>query len=189
MNTQKRFGLSLPKALGLFFQMIVTVAATACTAFVLWFSISHNTGALFIAAYTFILIAYVAVIFYACYGYKRDQRFFLGAVYAFCFAILLNILLPFRTTYQLITLTLLFGAYIAFAQWLRNRKVAEVLLFCMLLLALAFSIYSTVTAKTENLAELRENALSVTAMYVSIWTPVIMTVTFALAYSTRKNGE
>lgn len=189
METQKRFGLSLPKALALFVQLIFVALATACTVFVLWFSVSHNAGALFTAAYTVILVSYAAVIFYASYGYKKDSRYFLGAVYAFCLAIQLNILLPFRTTYQLVTLTLLFGAYIAFAQRLKNKKAAELLLLCMLVLSIAFSVYSTITAKTENLGEFSNNALSVAAMYVSIWTPVIMTVTLALAYSARRDRE
>ncbi|MBQ7660914.1 MAG: hypothetical protein IJS44_02530 [Clostridia bacterium] len=189
MNNNKKIGLSRPKTLSLLIQLIIVAAATACTVFVLWFSISHGAGALFTAAYSAILISYVAVIFYASYGYKKDYRYFLGAIYAFCLAIQLNILLPFRTTYQLVTLTLLFGVYIAFAQWLKHKKAAEILLLCMVLTALAFSIYSTVTARTENLAELSTNPLSVTAMYVSIWTPVIMTVTLALAYSVRRDRE
>ena len=188
MDTQNRFGLPLPKALALFFQLIVVAAATSCTAFVLWFSVSHNAGALFTAAYTVVLLSYIAVIFYASYGYKKDDRYYLGAVYAFCLAVQLNILLPFRTTYQLVVLTLLFGVYIAFAQHLKNRKVSEVLLLCALLLALAFSVYSTVTARTENLGEFSDKILSVAAMYVSVWTPVIMTATLALAYSVRRTA-
>ena len=189
MDTKSKFGIAKPKAIALFFQLILTLLATASTAFVWWFSIAYRAGALFIAAYTAVLLSYAAVIFYAAYGHKKDDRYFLGAVYAFCAAIQLNILLPFRTTYQLVTLTLLFGLYIAFAQWIKKKEIANWLLFCMGLSALAFSVYSTVTARTENLNDLAENFLSAAAMYVSIWTPVIMTVTLALAYSVRKKPD
>lgn len=189
MDTKTRYGISKPKAIALLLQLIPIVLATASTVFVLWFSIAYNTGALFVSAYTAVLISYAAIIFYASYGHKKDDRYFLGAVYAFCVAIQLNILLPFRTTYQLVTLTVLFGLYIAFAQRIKNTKAADILLLCMLVFAVAFSVYSTATARTENLNELSENVLSVSAMYISIWTPVIMTVTFALAYSVRKKKQ
>lgn len=187
MDARKRFDLPLPKALALFVQFIVTVLATASTVFILWFSVTYNTGALFIAAYVSVLVSYVAVIFYAAYGYKKDERYFLGALYAFCIAIQLNILLPFRTTYQLVTLTVLLALYVAFAQRTKDKKAGNWLLLFMIVFALAFSVYSTATARTENLNDLKENFLSVSAMYVSIWTPVIMTVTLALAHSVRRS--
>ena len=186
MDTEKRFGLTKRKAIVLFLQFIIIALATAGTGYVLWFSIANDTGALFITAYSVILISYVAVIFYAAYGHKKGDSYFLGAVYAFCAAILLNILLPFRTTYQLVTLTVLFGLYIAFAQRLKNIRAAEWLLVCMIAFAVAFSVYSTSTASTDNLNELSSNFFSVSAMYISIWTPVIMTVTLGLSYSIRK---
>ncbi|MGI6265330.1 MAG: hypothetical protein ACOYJY_07735 [Acutalibacteraceae bacterium] len=187
MDTKARFGLPKGKAIALLIQFILTVLATVGTGYVLWFSIAYQTGVLFIASYSIVLLSYIAVIFYASYGYKKDDSYYLGAVYAFCAAILLNVLLPFRTTYQLVTLTVLFGLYIAFAQRLKDTKAADWLLLCMGVVAVAFSVYSTITARTENLNDLKENLLSVSAMYVSIWTPVIMTVTLGLAYSVRKN--
>ena len=185
MDTQKRFGLSKPKAIALFFQMILIALASASTVFILWFSVTHHTGPLFIVSYAVVLISYLAIIFYASYGYRKDDSYFLGAIGAFCAAILLNVLLPFRTPFQLLTLTVLFGLYIAFACRHTERKTANALLFFMLAFAAAFSIYSTFTARTENLNELSSNALSVTAMYLSIWTPVIMTATVGLAHSVR----
>ena len=186
MDTKKIFGISMPKAIALFLQFILIVLATASTVFILMFSIVNNAGALFIAGYAAVLLSYIAVILYASYGYKKTDWFFSGAVYIFCLAIQLNILLPFRTTYQLVTLTLLFGLYIAFNQRLKDKKIANSLLFCMLACAVCFSVYSTLTARTENLNELSENIFSVSAMYISIWTPVIMTVTLGLSYSVRK---
>ena len=186
MNTEKNFGISKPKAIALFFQMILIVVATLATAYVLGFSIASGAGALFTSAYCVVLISYFAIIFYASYGYKKDNSYYLGAIYAFCAAILINVLLPFRTTFQIATLTVLFGLYIAFAQRLNAAKAAEWLLLCMMVFALAFSIHSTATARTENLNELSTNFFSVSAMYVSIWTPVIMTATLALCYSVRR---
>ncbi len=186
MDTEKKLGISKPKAIALFFQMIIIVFATLATAYVLGFSIASGVGALFVVAYCVVLLSYFAMIFYASYGYKKNNSYYLGTIYAFCAAILLNVLLPFRTTYQLATLTVLLGLYIAFAQRLNNVKVAEWLLFLMILFALAFSIYSTATARTENLNELSADFFSVSAMFISIWTPVIMTVTLAICYSVRR---
>ena len=188
MDTEKKFGLPKWKAIALFCQFVLIVLATVCTGYVLWFSVSHNTGAIFIAAYVVVLISYVAIIFYAAYGRNKDDSYYLGAVYAFCAAILLNVLLPFRTTYQMITLIGLFGIYIAFAQRLKQVNVAEWLLLCAFVFAIAFSVYSTVTARVDNLGELSNNLFSVSAMYISIWTPVIMTVTLALAYNVRQRN-
>lgn len=189
MDTENRFGLKKSKAIALFFQMILIILATLCTGYVLVFGIINNAGALFVTAYCVVLISYVAVIFYATYGYRKDDPFFLGAIYAFCAAILLNILLPFRTTYQLVTLTLLFGLYIAFAQRLKNIKTANVLMICMVIFAVAFSVYSTITAKTENMNNISGSFFSISAMYISIWTPVIMTVTIGLSYSERRKKQ
>lgn len=185
MDTEKRFGLKKWKAIVLFVQLFLIILATTSTAYVLGFSMAKKVGALFIIVYSVILISYVSIIFYAVYGYKEDDSYFLGAIYTFCLAILLNILLPFRTIYQLVTLTILFGLYIAFAQRLKNIKVSQWLLFFMFLFALAFSVYSTIVAKTDNLNGTISSFLSALAMYVSIWTPVIMTATFGLAYSVK----
>ena len=186
MDMENKSGLKKWKAIALLFQMVLIVLATASTGYVLGFCIASNSGALFIVSYSIVAISYVAVVFYAVYGYKKDDSYYLGAVYAFTVAILLNVLLPFRTTYQLVTLTVLFGLYIAFAQRLGNVKAASWLLFFMVVFAVAFSVYSTVTARTENLQQLSDDLFAVSAMYISIWTPVIMTVTLGLAYSVRK---
>ena len=188
MDTKKRFGLSRGKGIALLVQLVLILLATASTVFILWFSIANHLGALFTVSYAVVLISYIAVIFYAAYGYKKDDSYFLGALYAFCAAILLNVLLPFRTTYQLAVLTVLFGLYIAFAQRL-HRKEADWLLLCMVAFAGAFSVYSTVTARVEALGDLSSNLLSVSAMYLSVWTPVIMTVTLGLAYSVRRGKK
>lgn len=186
MDTEKKFGLAKWKALALFFQFILMVVGAVGTVYVLGFSIANNVGALFIISYAIVAVSYVAVVFYAVYGYKKDDRYYLGAVYAFCAAILLNVLLPFRTTYQLVALTVLLGLYVAFAQRLKDVKVAMWLLLCMLVFAVAFSVYSTITAKTDNVTALGGNFVTVLAMYASVWTPVIMTVTLGLAYSVRE---
>jgi len=185
MDTKKNVGLSKGTSAALLLQFILIVLACAATCFILVFSITHPVGPLFIIAYAAVLLSYAAVIFYAVCGYKKDDRYFLGAVYAFCAAIQLNVLLPFRTSFQLAALTILLCLYVAFAQRLKEPKSANWLLFGMAAAAAAFSVYSTATARTENLNELSENLFSVSAMYLSIWTPVIMTVTLALAYSVR----
>ena len=185
MNTQEKFGFSRLKGLALLLQLPLVLAATAGTVFVLAFSITNNAGPLFVAAYVAVLVAYVAVIFYACYGYRKNNAYYLGAVYAFCLAVQLNVLLPFRDTYQLVALTLLLSLCVVFAQHIDRKKAANALLVCMLAAALAFSVYATLTARTENLNDLKENVWSVAAMYISVWTPVIMTVTLGLAYSVR----
>ena len=187
MDTQQRFGLAKPKALALFLQLILIVLATASTAFILWFSIAFQAGWLFITGYAAVLIAYAAIIFYAAYGYRQKEAYYLGAVYAFCAAILCNVILPFRTTYQVVVLTVLFGLYIAFAQRLRQPKIADRLLAVTAVCAAAFSVYSTLTARVDNLGPFSQNLFSVTAMYLSIWTPVIMTVTLGLCYSLRRD--
>ena len=167
-------------------QFFLILLAIAGTGFVFGFSVAYDAGPLFITAYAVVLLSYAAAVFYASYGYKRGEAYYLGAVYAFCGAILLNLLLPFRTTYQLVTLAVLLALYAAFAQRLANRRAANWLLLCMLLFAAAFSVYSTATARTENLNDLAGHFFSVAAMYISIWTPVIMTVTLGLAYILRK---
>ena len=189
MDTEKRFGITKWKAIALFVQFLLTVAATASTAYILGFSIANRAGALFTAVYCMVLLSYVAVIFYAVYGYKQSDSYFLGAVYAFCVAIQLNILLPFRSTYQLVTLTILLGLYVAFAQHLKTPKVANWLLLCMVVFAVAFSVYATATARVENVDPDGRNLIAVIAMYLSVWTPVMVTVTLGLAYSVRKTGK
>ena len=185
MSTKKQFGVSKGKGIALLVQLILTLLATASTVFILWFSVANQLGTLFTVSYAVVLLSYVAIFFYASYGYRKDDSYYLGAVYAFCAAILLNILLPFRNTFQVTVLVLLFGLYIAFAQRL-HQKAADWLLVGMLAFALVFSVCSSFTAKVDTLGELSSNLWSVSAMYLSIWTPVIMTVTLALAYSVRK---
>lgn len=186
MNTEKRFGLKKWKAVALFLQFVMTVLGAIGTGYVLGFSMINRVGALFVIGYSAVLVSYAAVVFYAVYGHKKGDAYYLGAVYAFCVAIFFNVLLPFRTTYQLAMLTILFGLYAMFSQRPKASKAADWLLLFMLLFALAFSVYSTITARTENLNELSGNFFSVSAMYVSIWTPVIMTVTLGLAHSVRR---
>ena len=189
MDTQKKYGLAKWKAILLLVQLVLVTLATIGTAFIFGFSISQKLGALSIISYCTVLLSYIALIFYGVYGHNKDNSYYLGAVYAFCAAILLNTLLPFRNAYQIATLVLLFGAFIAFAQHLKNTKVANYLLLTMCVLALAFTIYSTITAKTETLGQASNNFFAVFAMYISSWTPVIMTVTLALSYNVRTNKK
>ena len=57
MDTEKRFGITKWKAIALFVQFLLTVAATASTAYILGFSIANRAGALFTAAYCVVLLS------------------------------------------------------------------------------------------------------------------------------------
>ena len=74
----------------------------------------------------------------------------------------------------------------SFAHRLKQYVVVNYMFIVMLVFAVAFSLYSTIIAKVDNMGDIQNNSFSVFAMYISIWTPVVMTVTFALAYNLRQ---
>ena len=185
---QKNNKTSLPqwKFAILIVQFVFISIASICTGYVLGFSIINNMGILPILSYSAVLLSYFSIIFYAIVGYKKSDVHFIAAIYVFAVAIVLNIILPFRNTYQLITLILLFGLYVSFAHRLKQYVVVNYMFIVMLVFAIAFSLYSTITAKLDNMGSIQNTSFSIFAMYISIWTPVVMTVTFALAYNLRQ---
>lgn len=186
MENLQKYNMPKWKGILLLIQLIFVILAFIGSIYLLWFSIKYKFGVLTNIVYLVIAISYMSIIFYGAYGYKKQDSYFLGALYTFSLAILLNIILPFRSIYQMIVLILFFGGYIALAQRIKEKKIANIILIIIFLLSLMFSIYSTITSNLSSMGEVGSNIFTILTMYLSIWTPVIMTITLGLSFSLRQ---
>ena len=185
MNTEKRFGIKKPKAIMLFVQMILTIILLIVSVYLLVFSGVHSLGGWMIASYIAITISVLAIICYAIIGHKKGEIAYMLSILPFLVAIFVNILLPNRNTLQIGLLSLLFAMTSVFMFTQKNVKLAYIVSILMVAISLTFSIYSSITANTQFLGEISTAWPTYVAMYSSIFIPVIMSGTFALAYDIR----
>ncbi|MBQ2070302.1 MAG: hypothetical protein II467_05160 [Bacilli bacterium] len=185
MDTEKRLGISKPKAIMLFVQMILTVVLLVISVYLLVFVTSNNLGGWMIASYILITLSVLAIMGYGIIGYKKGDMAYLLAVVPFLGAVFVNILLPQRNTFQIATLTLLFALSFAFLLKQKDRKFTYIIGISMLVVSLTFSIFSAITANISFLGEVSDNWPTYVAMYLSIFVPTIMSTTILLTYNVR----
>jgi hypothetical protein len=189
MDTKAKFGLSKRNAIFLFVQMIFTILGFAAQIGIMIFLIANGLDTFMLISSISILLAFVAIFAYGIYGYKKSNAFYYCAIAFFLFAILMNNILPFRDTFQKILLTMLFGAFAAFILAQKNFKLSLIVVCVASLLSLVFSIYSSVTANVNSLGPIEQNVLPAIMMYVSIWTPVIISLVFAATTLARQEKK
>ena len=189
MDTKAKFGLSKRNAIFLFVQMIFTILGFAAQMGIMIFLIANGLDTFMLISSISILLAFVAIFVYGIYGYKKNNAFYYAAIGFFLFAILMNNILPFRDTFQKILLTMLFGAFAAFILAQKNFKLSLIVVCIASLLSLVFSIYSSVTANVNSLGPIEQNVLPAIMMYVSIWTPVIISLVFAATTLAREEKK
>ena len=185
MDTEKRLGIKKHKAIMLFFQMILIILMLVASVYLLYFVISNHLGGWMIASYICITISVLALICYAIIGFKKGDIAYYLAVIPFLGAIFVNVLLPNRETFQVALLTLLFASTLSFLLRQKDIRFTTITAICMVAISLTFSIYSSIKANTQFLGSISENWPTYVAMYLSIFVPTIMSVTFALTYNVR----
>ena len=185
MDTENRLGIKKHKAILLFVQMLFIILLFIASVYLLVFTISNNLGGWMITSYIFITISVLALIGYAIIGFKKGEVAYRLAVIPFLGAIFVNVLLPNRETFQIALLTLLFASTFAFLLRQKDVRFTTIIALGMVAISLTFSIYSSIKANTQFLGSVSENWPTYVAMYLSIFVPTIMSVTFALTYNVR----
>ena len=189
MDTKAKYGISKRHAILLFVQMILTIIGFAAQVGIMVFIAGHGLDALMLVSSITIILAFLAVLCYGIFGFKKSKIFYFVAIGLFMASILINNILPFRGTVQKIFLTLLFGSMGAFLFTQEKFKLSNIIIALAALFSLVFSIYSTITANVNSLGPVEENVLPVIMMYISIWTPVILSGVFGVSYLVREEKK
>jgi len=185
MDTVKKYGLKKSKALILFLQMLLISFMFITAVYLLIFTIKYNLGGWMILSYVFILISILSIILYAIIGYKKGSIAYICAIAPFLIAVFINILIPYRDTFQIAMLVIVFALAFLFMFKLDSYKLNSIISFLMIVFSISFSIYSSIHANVNFLGEISAGIAAYLAMYLSIFIPVIMTSTFALTYNIR----
>lgn len=185
MDTEKKLGIKKPQAIMLFLQMIFTLILLAGSIYLLVFAISNNLGWWMISSYILIIISALAIVLYACIGFKKGDIAYILAVVPFLGAILVNVILPNRSAFQIALLAILLSLNFAFLLRQKDDKFTYIIALSMIVVSLTFSIYSSVTARIDFLGDISKNWPTYFAMYLSIFIPVIMSITFTVTYNVR----
>ena len=185
MDTVKKYGLKKSKALILFLQMLLISFMFITAVYLLIFTIKYNLGGWMILSYVFILISILSIILYANIGYKKRNIAYICAIAPFLIAVFMSILIPYRDTFQIAMLVIVFALAFLFMFKLDSYKLNTIISILMIVFSISFSIYSSIHANVNFLGEISESFLAYLAMYLSIFIPVIMTSTFALTYNIR----
>jgi len=186
MDTLKKYGLTKAKAILLFLQMFLIIIQLLIAVYLLVFSIEYKLSEWMISSYVFIMISVVSIIIYAVIGFKKGEIAYLLAIAPFLIAIFINILIPNRDTFQISMLVLLFALTLVFLFKQDDFHINSLISIAMVVVALSFSIYSSINANVNFLKDLSAKWSTYVAMYLSIFIPVIMSATLALTYNVRK---
>ena len=186
MDTLKKYGLTKAKAILLFLQMFLIIIQLLIAVYLLVFSIEYKLSEWMISSYVFIMISVISIIIYAVIGFKKGEIAYLLAIAPFLIAIFINILIPNRDTFQISMLVLLFALTLVFLFKQDDFHINSLISIAMVVVALSFSIYSSINANVNFLKDLSAKWSTYVAMYLSIFIPVIMSATLALTYNVRK---
>ena len=189
MDTEKRFGIKKNQAIGLFIQMLFTTILLIVGIYLLTFVISNKLGGWMIASYILIIISVISIMIYGIIGFKKGDIAYQLAIVPFLGAILINVMLPNRSAFQIALLTILFALTFAFLIKQSDQKFTYLMAGMMVVVSCVFSIYSSITANTQFLGEISENWPTYMAMYLSIFIPVIMSTTFLITYNVRQTKK
>lgn len=185
MDTEKKYGIKKDKAILLFVQMVLTIILLIVSIYLLVFISVNNLGGWMIASYILITLSVLAIICYSIIGYKKGLVAYIIAIIPFLGAILVNILLPQRDSFQVAVLSILFALTSIFMVKQKDKKFNSIVSILMCVVALTFSIYSAITAHLDFLGQMSAKWYTYFAMYLSIFIPSIMSGTFALTYNVK----
>lgn len=166
-------------------QMVLVLIGLFTQVGLLIFAIANQLNALMIVSYAVLVLAHLGAIIYGIIGYKKGLPIYIALIALFLLAILLNIILPFRDIPQRVLLVLLFGLMAVFMFKQDSFKFENYLILIASLLALAFSIYSSITANPNSLGEISYKELATVLMYLSIFAPVMFIGFFGVSYNAR----
>ncbi len=186
MNTEEKYGLKKHKAILLFVQMFLIIFQLIVSVYLLVFVIKYNLGVWMISSYIFITIALLSIMFYSIYGYKKSEIYYKLSIVPFMVAVFLNILLPNRELFQVALLVVLFALVFGYILKVDDKKYNSLLSIFMIIISLAFSVYSAIRANTQFLGAINAIWTTYLAMYLSIFIPTIMTSTIALINNVKK---
>ena len=184
MNTEEKYGLKKYHAILLFVQMVFIIIGLNIQISVFVLSILFNLNIYMLISCVAMILAHAGVLIYGLIGYKKGQPFYFATIGLFLLAIAVNIVIPFRDIAQRVLLTLLFGMMCVFPFKEKDYKFTNILLAIASLIALAFSIYSSITANPNNMGEV-PTIFPVIIMYLSIFAPLVLVGLFAVAYNAR----
>ena len=185
MDTKEKYGICKRHAIMLFIQMIFTIIGFISQVGIMLFIAINNLDRIMLISSISIILAFISIFVYAIFGYKRSKFYYLFSISFFLLAILINNILPFRNMFQRIILTMLFGFVSSFIFTQERQKLSIIWLIVAGTLSLVFSMYSSITANPNSLGSVEDNILPAIMMYVSIFTPTIMTGVFGVTYLVR----
>ena len=169
----------------LFVQMILIVILIVSSTYLLIFSIQNHLGGWMITSYAFILLSVVSLGIYGVIGYRYSEQYYILSIVPFMFATFVNILIPTRGIFQETLLILLLMCLLVFTLKQKEVAVLNIVGIGMVAIALIFSIYSSLTANTQFLGDVSTNWPTYAAMYLSIFTPTIVSFTYLVSYNAR----
>ena len=183
MDTVEKFGLKKGDAVLLFVQMLLISIGFLASGYQLIFSIIQRLQWMSILSTIFVLLSFVALAVYGVIGYKKGDLAYSLSILPFLAAILVNTVLPGRSAPQIGLLAVLLMLSFAFLLRQEDTLFTRIMTYSMIAVSLCFSIFSAITANTEFLGPVDgSNAVTYIAMYYSIFTPVLISGTYALTY-------
>jgi len=187
MDTKEKYGISKRHAIMLFVQMILCIIGFLAQVGIFVFILINKLNSFMLMSSMSIILSFLAIFLYAIIGYKKENKIYYSiSIGLYLFAVLMNNILPFRDTFQRITLTLLFGVMFAYNFTQDRFRLSNMLILVSSILSLAFSIYSAITADVDSLGSVESNILPVIMMYTSIFTPIIITGLFGITNLVRE---
>lgn len=183
MDTVEKFGLKKGDAVLLFVQMLLISIGFLASGYQLIFSIIQRLQWMSILSTIFVLLSFVALAVYGVIGYKKGDLAYSLSILPFLAAILVNTVLPGRSAPQIGLLAVLLMLSFAFLLRQEDTLFTRIMTYSMIAVSLCFSIFSAITANTEFLGPVDgSNVVTYIAMYYSIFTPVLISGTYALTY-------
>ena len=173
----------------LFVQMVLVIIGLITQVGLFIFSLANSLMPLMIVSYGVLVVAHVGVILYGIVGHKKGQATYIVLVALFLLAILLNIILPFRDVPQRVLLTLLFGLMSVFMFKQDDFKFTNYLILVAAIVALGFSVYSSITASPDALGDVAFKTLATVFMYLSIFAPVMFVGLFGVSYNAKAQNK
>ena len=171
----------------LFIQMILVLTGLVTQLGLFIFAIVNQLNALMIVSYGVLMLAHVGAMVYGIIGYKRGPVRYILLISSFLLAILLNIILPFRDIPQRVSLVILFGLMSVFMFKRDDHKFTNILILIATVVALFFSIYSSINANPDALGDVKFKLMATIFMYLSIFAPVMFVGFFGVSYNAKRS--
>lgn len=170
-------------------QMVLVIIGLITQVGLLIFALANKLMPMMIVSYAVLVAAHIGAVLYGIIGHKKGQSRYTILIALFLLAILLNIILPFRDIPQKILLTLLFGLMSVFMFKQDDFKFTNYLVIIAAIVALGFSVYSSITANPNALGEIPYKTLATVFMYLSIFAPVMFVGLFGVSYNAKAQNK